>query len=142
MINTLSWPVLKNNSIEDYSHFQKAKNTILAKGSLKVNVVSDSMSPFLAINDKIELCHFPYEKLRFPMVTAYLYETRITLHIFWRFSTKKNTMFYTRSLKAPNTDEGPHSSSNYLGVLANQTNVKLIYLYIKASLLKKLRRNG
>lgn len=96
-----------------------AKTILELKGSLKLKVISDSMSPVIKVDDLIvvEPLKNLNELKRFDII-VYAKDQALTCHYFWVMnSLAKEATICTRSLKEPYQNELPVSAENILGVV-------------------------
>lgn len=98
-----------------------AKTVLELKGSLKLKVASDSMSPVIRVNDLVTV--EPLKELsklkRFDII-VYAKGEALICHYFWiANSLQKEATICTRSLKEPYQNELPIPIENILGVVSS-----------------------
>jgi hypothetical protein len=117
---------------DNYIQFSKIKQEITSQKIFFINVVSDSMSPLVKINDKLIVTPVDLSKLRRFDVILFWYRGAPTMHFYWGENTltEKGTIM-TKSLKSPVEIDDPIPKDKVLGIVKIRMPLwaKLLFLF-------------
>lgn len=111
-----------NYSFEDFLLY---RNLIYQKKSIQIRIVSDSMAPFISINEMLEVQPLNGEPKRFDVI-VFWESNKLVCHFLWKVHVD-NEYFFFKSLKHPRKTDDPVERQNVLG----QVPQKKLSLYYK-----------
>lgn len=120
----------------DYLEFSAIKNKLIRTGSLEIQIVSDSMRPFIQIGEQLTIRPLP-KRLDYLDLVVFLDRDRLICHFLWLDQKKFNDTIVTRSLKEITLNETPTSYSHILGIVENKK--VPLFLKIKITFLSFLK---
>ena len=117
--------------------FKAMKMKLKSSLSLDIQIVSDSMYPILAVEERCTVS--PYlgvDNLKRFDIIIFWQANRLICHYFWRTSIALNTgklQFMTRSLKNIYTNDVPFNEDQILGLICDTkvkklTQIKIMFL--------------
>lgn len=103
----------------DLIQFEVLKNRLVKENKIEIKIISDSMEPFLKIEEKIYTIPVTKDFEVFDLIVFWR-DGKLICHFVWRNQISFNKTVVTRSFKNIYLDEKPVESRYILGFISNK----------------------